>query len=999
MKQLILLTLLFLSACKKDTLPELSIQPGGCMIYWDPQDKPQPICVLPQTTDNANQTQFDNTITITVSGPPLRFFALTANGATVYNGKVPEAGEVSVPLKFQNERTRLIVSSTDGTASSGRAASLLLSHTHIFPTARQLRAEIEKNKREDLPAQVQQALDKLDKGEPALSPAERAYFLGQLGSVLNDYREAIGDRALTFKTRELALQVLGRAMKAAHEHNLYSVEAAALTRMFGFLHAEPGSTDLITIISTLEDESVQKALSMSINEKISNKYNLSWMYETAGDNINAAKSINEVIALLPRTTMSPEEIISFHAQRAVIMQYLNNQKEANISKTQAKVLLHDTKNISVCKKLNDYNSLGWVEILQMQTGARNTQARSFLESAYDLHEACSQKHDPDVMFNSSLVRLNLARVALLEFEQTPRSANPDSRLLDKAEKYLREAAALNCEKPEAQVDAFELQGRLALLRSGSPPAPTGAAPQVDDRTGQELTRQALAAFQELEKLTSTKILTPSYRWAALVGQADAHARLNDLKQASALHRRAEALLQRIATGLPLTSGRQMFVAQFEAGTARHVSLLLEHAQDAQAAFLAIRSARSGTLRALLPSTASGADSSEWAEQMKGYHQLFSERERTQHQVNDAVGDEQEKAKRALQDADQALKDALAKMYGDTGTGSVPDRYRAPADDELLLTCYPLSTPLQQGERDWLCAAADSKGPYTVRRSIATWNTQEAAAILAAFAEPLRRAKRLTLLPYGGMREVVWETVPFDGQPLTAARSISYGLDLPRHPVTAQRVTDAPILAVVDPQGNLDMAPGVVEVLRSAAKRAGRTLSLSCGGPRRGGHVLTALSALFSPKEHPADAGQVLASLQTGDPFLYFGHAVASQQAGWDSRLLFADNSQIAARDILALSTVPSRVLLVGCETAVSDPQAPADDLGLTQAFLLRGSREVLATTRRVSDAHAALLLQTLLESEALSPAVPLADTLRHALMTLRQRSPHPDWDAFRVYQP
>lgn len=1009
MKQLILLTLLFLSACNKDPLPELSIQPGGCMIYWDPQDKPQPICVLRQTKNDADRTPLDNTITITVSGPPLRRVKLTANGATRYDDEIPEAGEVSLPLEFPAETTQLVASSTDGTASSGRAASLLLSRTHIFPTARQLRAEIEAHELQDHPAQVQHALDSLDKGQLALSPPERAYFLGQLGGVLDDYREGVDGSALKTETRTLALKILRRAMEEAHQQNLYSVEAVSLTRSFGFLHAVNAGESLDKIIETLENPSTNKALSMSIHEGIINHYNLSWIYELIGNFEKSTRNINKAIALLKKNPTDPASLVSIHSQRAVTMQYINNKTESDSSKKETIRLLNSITDS--CKKLQTYNTLGWIDILQMQSGVRDTQARTYLKAAYQLHNDCAEKNKPISDFDSPLVRLNLARVALLEFEQTAHRANPNDRLLNEAERYLAEAEALlpckepeadrkqDCQKPEAQVDALELRGRRALLRSGSPPAPTGAVPQVDDRPGQELARQALAAFQALEKLTSTKILTPSYRWAALVGQADAYARLNDLKQASALYRRAERLMQRIAAGLPLASRRQMFVAQFEAGTARHVSLLLDHAQDAQAAFQAIRSARSGALRALLPSTASSAEANEWAEQMKSYFRQFAERERAQHDLNEASVDMKEKARRALQDADQALQDALAPMYGDTGADSVQDRYRAPDDDELLLTCYPLSAPLQQGARDWLCAAADSKGPYTVRRSIATWNTQEAAAILAAFAEPLRRAKRLTLLPYGGMREVVWETVPFDGQPLTAERSVSYGLDLPRHPVRAQRATDAPILAVVNPQGNLPAALNIVEALRAAATRAGRTLSLFSGAPRRGGHVLTTLLALFSPKDRPADAKQVLTSLQAGDPFLYYGHAAASQQAGLDSHLRFADNSQIAARDIMALPTVPSRVLLVGCETAVSDPQAPADDLGLTQAFLLRGSREVLATTRQVSDAHAALLLQTLLESEALSPAVPLADTVRHALMPLRQRSPHPDWDAFRVYQP
>ncbi len=69
-----------------------------------------------------------------------------------------------------------------------------------------------------------------------------------------------------------------------------------------------------------------------------------------------------------------------------------------------------------------------------------------------------------------------------------------------------------------------------------------------------------------------------------------------------------------------------------------------------------------------------------------------------------------------------------------------------------------------------------------------------------------------------------------------------------------------------------------------------------------------------------------------------------------------------------------KVLLIGCETAVSDRGAPADEMELAQAFVLRGSEEVPETISKVADSTAAALV----------------DKLRY---------PAPALDAFRVYVP
>ena len=147
---------------------------------------------------------------------------------------------------------------------------------------------------------------------------------------------------------------------------------------------------------------------------------------------------------------------------------------------------------------------------------------------------------------------------------------------------------------------------------------------------------------------------------------------------------------------------------------------------------------------------------------------------------------------------------------------------------------------------------------------------------------------------------------------------------------------------------------------------------------------------------------MIAQLPSANLFIYYGHAESSSAGGWDSRLRFAEGGHIAAQDLMALPAAPQRVLLIGCETALSDRDAQADEAGLAQAFVLRGSAEVLATTRKVSDAAAEALVGKLAQLGALRPGgPPLTTALRDAVAALRPRFPAyaADLDAFRVYTP
>src|SRR6185295_1171983 len=105
-----------------------------------------------------------------------------------------------------------------------------------------------------------------------------------------------------------------------------------------------------------------------------------------------------------------------------------------------------------------------------------------------------------------------------------------------------------------------------------------------------------------------------------------------------------------------------------------------------------------------------------------------------------------------------LERALAALTGDPGLGAARDRelFPPPAADELILAFHPLT------RGGWAVFAADATGVAFRRFSLpaaagnsptTAWKAALGEQVLAPFADRLRRARRVRLLPYGALAEV------------------------------------------------------------------------------------------------------------------------------------------------------------------------------------------------------------------------------------------------------
>jgi CHAT domain-containing protein len=198
-----------------------------------------------------------------------------------------------------------------------------------------------------------------------------------------------------------------------------------------------------------------------------------------------------------------------------------------------------------------------------------------------------------------------------------------------------------------------------------------------------------------------------------------------------------------------------------------------------------------------------------------------------------------------------------------------------------------------------------------------------------------------------------------------AATVTYGADLPSH---ANPPESHAALVLSDPNGNLAAARDEGRDVASALARSWNVVSL---------------------EGEDATSAAVRDALAHADLFHFAGHGRAAGRAGWSSAMPLA-SGQLSLGDILALPRAPARVVLSACDGAHTG------GMSLAQAFLVAGSRAVVASTRPVRDDVARAITSALYESLVADPHADLASALRDAQLAVRTRIPDADWSAFRA---
>jgi hypothetical protein len=488
---------------------------------------------------------------------------------------------------------------------------------------------------------------------------------------------------------------------------------------------------------------------------------------------------------------------------------------------------------------------------------------------------------------------------------------------------------------------------------------------------------ALRLYDRLEELAAS-VLAPDGRWRAAYGRARCYQALGRSEEALAALGEAEELLDAQSLEIPIQEGRETFAAQREGATKLYLELLLASGRDADALEVA-RHSRSRVLRQLARGDRlahlSGPEQRRWDDALAEYWNRRAALDAGAADEWRLPADQRHRRREAraaqYEEAARALDRAFAVLGGPAEHATLS----APRPGEVVLAYHPLP-------RGWVGFAAEGRTVAVHRFELpenALAQPEELAArLLSPFQARIGRARRLRILPYGILRTVDFHALPFRGDVLLAALPVAYGLDLGA-PAQSRPATERRALVVANPSEDLPAALLEADAVAAALRR---------GQPAWSTRVLRGTEA---------SAGEVRRSLAGADLLHYAGHGVFSGSGGWDSVLPLAGGTRLTLSDLLAFQRVPRWVVLSGCDTGKSGADAPAEGLGLAHAFLLAGSREVIAATRPVGDRAAQGLLTELYRRW--SPAPDLAALLRDAQLAWRRRDPTGDWQSFRLFEP
>ena len=246
------------------------------------------------------------------------------------------------------------------------------------------------------------------------------------------------------------------------------------------------------------------------------------------------------------------------------------------------------------------------------------------------------------------------------------------------------------------------------------------------------------------------------------------------------------------------------------------------------------------------------------------------------------------------------------------------------------------------------------------------------ALLEPFRADIAAARVIRVLAYGALRGVDVHALPWDGEPLLAARPVVYGLDVASRPPAREPTGGA--WAFVDPTRDLPRA-------------------------REDGDALRARSAHAHVVSREAATRAALGPALTRAGWLHFaGHAEVKGRGGWQSGLVLSDGL-MSVGDILRAPRVPPTVVLSACRAAEEPEGSRLPTIGLAQAFVLAGAERVVAATRPVSDETAAALARALYRRAGPGAAAELAESLRAALLEMRAANPGSDWATYRLLAP
>ncbi len=588
----------------------------------------------------------------------------------------------------------------------------------------------------------------------------------------------------------------------------------------------------------------------------------------------------------------------------------------------------DGGGIEGCGLADLLNDVGWSELLMLEAGLDVDPVPALRQARLAL-ESCEDRKDK----RTWNVEINLALAELAR-------GRPGE-----AREPLAAARRLDPEIWWSRAWQRETEARLALAE------------------GRNVGAQEL--FEALRKAPEARF-NAGLEWRAAVGTARALEAQGKTEDALAAYAEAEKLAFQASLSAPFDESGSGRLYQRE--TRYHLELLVKLGRLEDALQVARRSLGRHLRRLALGSRLRESEpdrKGQWDLLVQRYwsltariHRLIREEEGAAADRARALREQQERlASQATETFDRALS-----LLDDGGLG--PDAEPPPRrPGELLLVYHPSG-------RGWIGFAADEHG---VAAAEIDAHDEDSAKWLAPFAEPLRRARRIRILPYGKLWRVGFHALPFAGASLLAHAEVVYGLDLPAP--RRQGVRSSHALLAWDPESDLAHA----------------------------GAEVAAVERLLRQRDPPwkvwteTDVEVVRRRLEKAPALFHFaGHG---ELVGWEAlsglvfEKCFDKDVRLTIRDVLALAAVPEVVVLSACESTLPVALEEPSSLGVGQAFLLAGSRVVVGASEKIDDAEARDALE--LFYQGLDGADSAAAALRAAQL---EPGSSPEWMKLRVVE-
>ncbi len=473
-------------------------------------------------------------------------------------------------------------------------------------------------------------------------------------------------------------------------------------------------------------------------------------------------------------------------------------------------------------------------------------------------------------------------------------------------------------------------------------------------------------------------------WFASVRQAELEVSQGNPDAALGHYRAAEQQLDRQITQISVDAGREQFCADRARSSWGLVALLLERQQLAEAACVA-RLARARTfqpLRRLYTGHGSSPEHHEQQKQALARFRTTREEVDREYERSWTLSRREGEMLRAqlsarLHEASRMVDAAYTYTADDPVCGQTCEALRRPGAGELLLVYYPQESGWVGFAITSVAVVAQRIAPVDPKASPERLSEQ----LLVPFTEQIAAAERLRLIPSRELLQVDFHALPLLGEPLISHIPIAYALDLPRDidaDARAQSQVLTPRAVVVAPPSNLAAAAHEATYVEDTLKNA-----------------RWQVEAIVQREATLAGVSGAI----VGAGLLHFvGHARGDGLSGWDSSLELAGDSTLSVADVLALDgPAPTTVVLNGCETGITDPETLGGGMSLALAFLLAGSKAVIATGAEVDDRASATWVRNLYAQ--LGPVAITGSQPRQTFVrgTMQEKSPG-QLDAARLLQ-